>query len=118
MMVRMSISPFGFTADSPLNPSSFTLADPATVQYPNSQTFPTLPTGSYTVNEDGKDGFDVCRELRQQGKDTAILMLTARTQLTDRVVGLSDLMPDAVKFKYLSQPLTAKELEELVQIPR
>jgi len=27
-------------------------------------------------------------------------------------------MPDAVKFKYLSQPLTAKELEELVQIPR
>ena len=38
--------------------------------------------------------------------------------IPDRVVGLSDLMPDAVKFKYLSQPLTAKELEELVQIPR
>jgi len=38
--------------------------------------------------------------------------------IPDRVVGLSDLMSDAVKFKYLSQPLTAKELEELVQIPR
>jgi NitT/TauT family transport system substrate-binding protein len=38
--------------------------------------------------------------------------------IPDRVVGLSDLMSDAVKFKYLSQPLSAKELEELVQIPR
>src|SRR5262245_30557264 len=38
--------------------------------------------------------------------------------IPDRVVGLSELMPDAVKFKYLSQPLTAKELEELVQIPK
>src|SRR5262249_23106937 len=38
--------------------------------------------------------------------------------IPDRVVGLSELMPDAVKFKYLSQPLTPKELEELVQIPR
>ena len=38
--------------------------------------------------------------------------------IPDRVVGLSELMPDVVKFKYLSQPLTAKELEELVQIPK
>ncbi len=38
--------------------------------------------------------------------------------IPDRVVGLSELMPDAVKFKYLSQPLPVKELEELVQIPR
>ena len=38
--------------------------------------------------------------------------------IPDRVVGLSDLMSDAVKFKYLSQPLSAKELEELVQIPK
>ena len=36
----------------------------------------------------GKNGFEVCRELRQQGKDVAILMLTAKSQLTDRVVGL------------------------------
>jgi NitT/TauT family transport system substrate-binding protein len=38
--------------------------------------------------------------------------------IPDRVVGLSDLMSDAVKFRYLSQPLSAKELEELVQIPK
>jgi DNA-binding response OmpR family regulator len=36
----------------------------------------------------GKNGLTVCRELRQQGNDTAILMLTAKSQLTDRVVGL------------------------------
>src|SRR6267378_3616899 len=36
----------------------------------------------------GKNGFDVCREIRQRGSDVAILMLTARTQVADRVVGL------------------------------
>jgi DNA-binding response OmpR family regulator len=35
-----------------------------------------------------KSGFEVCRELRQRGVDTAILMLTAKTQIVDRVVGL------------------------------
>jgi len=35
-----------------------------------------------------KNGFDVCRDLRQQGIDTPILMLTARGQVVDRVVGL------------------------------
>jgi NitT/TauT family transport system substrate-binding protein len=38
--------------------------------------------------------------------------------IPDRVLGLSDLVPDAVKFKYLSQPLTASQLDDLVQIPR
>jgi DNA-binding response OmpR family regulator len=36
----------------------------------------------------GKNGFEVCRELRRQGRDVAILILTAKSQLTDRVVGL------------------------------
>src|SRR6266568_3849206 len=36
----------------------------------------------------GKNGFDVCREIRQRGSDVAILMLTAKTQIIDRVVGL------------------------------
>jgi two-component system, OmpR family, alkaline phosphatase synthesis response regulator PhoP len=35
-----------------------------------------------------KGGFDICREVRQHGIDTAILMLTARGQVIDRVVGL------------------------------
>jgi two-component system, OmpR family, alkaline phosphatase synthesis response regulator PhoP len=36
----------------------------------------------------GRDGFDVARTLRQQGIQTPILMLTARGQVVDRVVGL------------------------------
>jgi NitT/TauT family transport system substrate-binding protein len=36
----------------------------------------------------------------------------------DRVVGLADLMPDAVRFKFISQPLTDAQLKELVQIPQ
>jgi two-component system, OmpR family, alkaline phosphatase synthesis response regulator PhoP len=35
-----------------------------------------------------KTGYDVCREIRQRGMDTAILMLTAKSQVTDLVVGL------------------------------
>jgi hypothetical protein len=33
-------------------------------------------------------------------------------------MGLRDLVPDAVKFKFISQPLTDAQLEELVKIPR
>lgn len=36
----------------------------------------------------GKDGFEVCRELRQRGLEIPIVMLTARGQVVDRVVGL------------------------------
>ncbi len=53
----------------------------------------------------GKNGFDVCRDLRQHGKDVAILMLTARTQLTDRVVGLKLGADD-----YLTKPFEPPEL--------
>jgi NitT/TauT family transport system substrate-binding protein len=38
--------------------------------------------------------------------------------IPDRVLGLSDLVPDAVKFKFIAQPLTEAQLKELVQIPR
>ncbi len=36
----------------------------------------------------GKSGFDICRDLRQGSIDTPILMLTARGEIVDRVVGL------------------------------
>jgi len=36
----------------------------------------------------GKNGFDVCRDLRRDGIDTPVIMLTARGQVVDRVVGL------------------------------
>jgi len=38
--------------------------------------------------------------------------------IPDRVLGLADLVPDAVKFKFITQPLTDAQLKELVQIPR
>jgi two-component system, OmpR family, alkaline phosphatase synthesis response regulator PhoP len=53
----------------------------------------------------GMNGFDVCRELRRMGKDVAILMLTARGQLTDRVVGLKLGADD-----YLTKPFEPPEL--------
>src|SRR6266700_7973368 len=53
----------------------------------------------------GKNGFDVCKELRQHGCDVAILMLTAKTQVVDRVVGLRLGADD-----YLAKPFDPAEL--------
>jgi two-component system, OmpR family, alkaline phosphatase synthesis response regulator PhoP len=36
----------------------------------------------------GRSGFDLCRDLRQRGLQTPIIMLTARGEVVDRVVGL------------------------------
>ena len=52
-----------------------------------------------------RTGFEVCRELRQRGIDTAILMLTAKTQVVDRVVGLKLGADD-----YLTKPFDPAEL--------
>jgi two-component system, OmpR family, alkaline phosphatase synthesis response regulator PhoP len=53
----------------------------------------------------GRDGFDVAKTLRQQGIQTPILMLTARTQVVDRVVGLKLGADD-----YLTKPFETIEL--------
>src|SRR5437763_2581653 len=53
----------------------------------------------------GKTGFEVCKELRQRGCDAAILMLTAKTQVVDRVVGLRLGADD-----YLAKPFDPAEL--------
>jgi two-component system, OmpR family, alkaline phosphatase synthesis response regulator PhoP len=52
-----------------------------------------------------KSGFDVCRDLRQKGVATPVLMLTARTQVADRVVGLKLGADD-----YLAKPFAMAEL--------
>jgi two-component system, OmpR family, alkaline phosphatase synthesis response regulator PhoP len=53
----------------------------------------------------GRDGFDVCRTLRQRGVSAPILMLTARGQVVDRVVGLRLGADD-----YLTKPFEMLEL--------
>jgi two-component system, OmpR family, alkaline phosphatase synthesis response regulator PhoP len=52
-----------------------------------------------------KTGLEVCRELRQKGIDTAVLMLTAKTQVADRVIGLKLGADD-----YLGKPFNPAEL--------
>jgi two-component system copper resistance phosphate regulon response regulator CusR len=52
-----------------------------------------------------RDGFEVCRELRQKGWRRPILLLTARDAVEDRVRGL-DLGAD----DYLTKPFAFKEL--------
>ena len=53
----------------------------------------------------GKDGFEVCRELRRTGISTPILMLTARTQEAEKVLGFDSGADD-----YVTKPFGAREL--------
>lgn len=53
----------------------------------------------------GMDGFRVVRELRERGVRTPVLMLTARTQVEDRVAGL-----DSGADYYLTKPFSGQEL--------
>ena len=57
------------------------------------------------VNLPKKDGFEVCRELREAGKRTPILMLTARDAVDDRISGLDFGADD-----YLTKPFEFREL--------
>ena len=53
----------------------------------------------------GIDGFTVCRQLRSEGRWMPVLMLTARTDVTDRIRGL-----DAGADDYLIKPFDFGEL--------
>jgi two-component system OmpR family response regulator len=53
----------------------------------------------------GTNGFDVCRQLRQSGVWSPVLMLTARDSVDDRVAGL-----DAGADDYLTKPFSFVEL--------
>lgn len=58
----------------------------------------------------GMDGLEICRKLRDDaGKDTPILMLTARDTLEDKVAGL-----DAGADDYLVKPFEMPELDARV----
>lgn len=58
----------------------------------------------------GKDGLEVCRELRDRHITTPILMLTARDALDDRVLGLDSGADD-----YLVKPFEVDELRARIR---
>ena len=51
------------------------------------------------------NGFDVCRSLREQGRATPVIMLTAREEETDKVLGLELGADD-----YITKPFSMREL--------
>lgn len=53
----------------------------------------------------GMDGEQVCRRLREAGNETAVLMLTAKASLEERVTGLNSGADD-----YLTKPFAHEEL--------
>jgi two-component system alkaline phosphatase synthesis response regulator PhoP len=57
-----------------------------------------------------KDGLSVCRELRRSGVTTPIIMLTARAQDTDKVMGLELGADD-----YVTKPFSPMELRARVK---
>jgi len=58
----------------------------------------------------GKDGFAVCRELRHDGVTTPIIMLTAKSQEAEKVLGLELGADD-----YVTKPFSPLELRARVQ---
>jgi len=57
-----------------------------------------------------RDGFDVCREVRRAGVETPIVMLTARTQEAEKVMGL-----DVGADDYVTKPYSARELRARIK---
>ena len=59
----------------------------------------------------GMNGFDVCRELRKKGFDAPIIMLTAKAEEMDRVVGLEIGADD-----YVTKPFGIRELLARIRV--
>jgi DNA-binding response OmpR family regulator len=57
-----------------------------------------------------KDGFEVCRELRRAGRRMPIIMLTAKTQDSDKVLGLELGADD-----YVTKPFNPRELRARIK---
>jgi len=62
-----------------------------------------------------KDGLDVCRELRRAGLRTPIIMLTAKAQEAEKILGL-----DVGADDYVTKPFSPKELRARIRaaLPR
>ena len=57
-----------------------------------------------------RDGFDVCRDVRRAGVRTPIILLTAKTQEAEKVLGL-----EAGADDYVTKPYSARELRARVR---
>ena len=53
----------------------------------------------------GKNGYDICRELREEGNSIPIIMITAKTEEMDKVMGLEYGADD-----YISKPFGIREM--------
>lgn len=62
------------------------------------------------LNLPGMDGMDVLRELRQRDEETKVLVLSARSQIADKVEGL-----DAGANDYMEKPFHLQELEARIR---
>jgi DNA-binding response OmpR family regulator len=58
-----------------------------------------------------RNGFDICRDIRQAGMATPILFLTARKQTSDKVVGLKLGADD-----YVTKPFRSEELMARIEV--
>jgi two-component system alkaline phosphatase synthesis response regulator PhoP len=58
----------------------------------------------------GKDGFEVCRGLRRAGVRTPVIMLTAKAQETEKVLGLELGADD-----YVTKPFSPRELRARIK---
>jgi two-component system alkaline phosphatase synthesis response regulator PhoP len=57
-----------------------------------------------------KDGFEVCRDLRRAGLQTPVILLTAKAQESDKVLGLELGADD-----YVTKPFSPRELRARVK---
>ena len=62
------------------------------------------------LNLPGIDGMDILRELRRENEETKVLILSARSQIADKVEGL-----DAGANDYLAKPFHLAELEARIR---
>lgn len=62
------------------------------------------------LNLPGMDGMDILRELRKENEETKVLILSARSQIADKVEGL-----DAGANDYMEKPFHLQELEARIR---
>lgn len=63
------------------------------------------------LNLPGTDGMDILKELRKENEETKVLILSARSQIVDKVEGL-----DAGANDYMEKPFHLQELEARIEV--